>query len=114
LRHIVQGQLPEFVFRPGLFLLLITAALLLAVPLTAASAMMLRVTVDCAVLFGALWLLFRQPQSRRAIQTQPQYQHRAWLGSTLPLAFAAGMLVINQQIGIIILGLFEPPEIIGT
>ena len=113
LRHVVQGQLPEFVIRPAAFLLLVAASLWLAAPLTAANTMALRTAAGALAFAIGLWLLCRQAPSRSALGTAPRYQTRTWLASTLPLAFTAGMQIINRQTDILMLGAFAPTETVG-
>lgn len=113
LRYVVQGQLPEFVIRPIFFITVIITALFFSAQLTASQAMMLRSVAAWGALGVGIWLLLRQKSARAATRTRPRYENSAWLVSTLPLAFTMGMQVINQQAGILILGLFTPSDTIG-
>jgi len=75
--------------------------------------MALRTAAGALAFALGLWLLFRQAPSRNALGAVPRYQTRAWLASTLPLAFTAGMQVINRQTDILMLGAFAPPQTVG-
>ncbi len=113
LHHVVTGQLPEFLLRPGIFVLLLAGLWLLrSLPLTAPLAMALYVAAS-AVAFGVgAWLLWRvtPAEVRHAL---PHFEHRAWLTSALPLAFIGAMQLINQQASILLQGFFLPDEQIG-
>ena len=114
LKHIVAGQLPEFVLRPGLFLILVGAAALLASqPLSAPVAMALHVTAAfLAFLFGA-WVLWRHtpPAVRRA---RASVASKTWMTSTVLFALLTGFGIVNNQASTIILGALEPPGQVGV
>lgn len=113
LRHVVTGQLPEFLLRPGFFTLLLAMVWLVGgVSLTAPVAIALYVAAS-AIAFGiGAWLLWRvtPPEVR---QSRPRMEHRAWLMSALPLAFIGAMQLINQQASILLQGIFLPDAQIG-
>ena len=113
LQHVVTGQLPEFLLRPGIFALLLTGAWLIrGSSLTAPVAIILYVAAS-AVAFGVgAWLLWRATPAevRHAV---PHFEHHAWLVSALPLAFIGAMQLINQQASILLQGLFLPDAQIG-
>lgn len=108
LKQVVAGQLPEFVIRPGAFvLLLIGTGLLAARQLSAPLAMAMHVVAALIAFIAGAWMLWRgtPPSVRQAPATS---KGRAWLGSSLLFALIAGFLVINTQASTLILGLFEP------
>ena len=114
LQRVVAGQMPEFLIRPGLLVLLLGgAAWLLGRSLSAAEAMALSVAA-AALAFGfGAWMLWRvAPSSVRA--ARPQYESRAWWLSAFPLAFVDGISLINNQAAIIILGFFVSDAEIGV
>jgi len=113
LQRVVAGQMPEFLIRPGLLVLLLGgAAWLLGRSLSAAEAMMLNVAA-AALAFGfGAWMLWRAtPSPVRA--ARPRYEGQTWWLSVLPLAFIGGMSLINKQASTIILGFFVPDAEIG-
>ena len=116
LRHVVLGQFPEIVLRPALFLVLVACALVFwpAEDLTSAKAMALHVVAAAAAFGVGAWLLLRArpPGVRNAHQVE--YHSRQWLVSVMPLAFIAGMQLINQQIDILMLGIFASAEEVGV
>jgi len=113
LNRIVAGQLPEFLLRPGFYVLFLLGSMLLsAFSFTAPVAMALYVAAS-ALAFGiGAWLLWRvTPDMVR--QAAPRFENRAWLLSALPLAFIGGMTLINQQASILLQGFFLPDSDIG-
>ncbi len=115
LRHVVQGQLPEFILRPAFLIMLVLAAHfgLSAHALTASAAMMLHAVASLVAFAIGAWLLLRaRPTSLRAIGTDVIHA-RLWLASALPLGMVEGMHLINENIGIIALGAFVSAEDVG-
>jgi O-antigen/teichoic acid export membrane protein len=62
---------------------------------------------------GALLLLHARPAGLR-VPSKLEIESRSWLTAALPLSLMGGMLVINQQIGIVILGIFGTAEEVGV
>ncbi|HEM45577.1 MAG TPA: hypothetical protein ENO23_00865, partial [Alphaproteobacteria bacterium] len=118
LRRVVQGQLPEFLVRPGLFLLALLVALLLgsvlvsSFELTPQLAMALHAGAAFVAFIIGVWLLRRElpPEVRR---TAPAYRTRAWAGSLLPLTLLAGMELINGQMDVVLLGILASTQDVG-
>lgn len=114
LNRIIQGQLPEKLFLPGINFLLILAALFFfpTKNFTPALAVALQVVAaSLAFLFGAILLLRATPQSWR--QITPVYRHQSWLRSTLPLAFISGLQLVISRTSLILLGLLTDPAQVG-
>ncbi len=116
LGRVVTGQLPEGVLRPVFLLAMVGIALAsgqLANP-SANAAMVLHVAAAALTFVaGALLLLHARPAGLRAT-SQLEMEGRSWLTAALPLSLMGGMLVINQQIGIVILGIFGTAEEVGV
>lgn len=115
LRHVVQGQLPEFVLRPAFLIVLVlfTHLGLSTRTLTASDAMMLHALAGfLAFAIGAYLLLRARPNPLREERTAKTYP-RLWLASALPLGMVEGMQLINQNVGVIALGLLSSPEDVG-
>jgi O-antigen/teichoic acid export membrane protein len=116
LHHVVAGQLPEYLLRPGFFALLLGVAALAPLagyPTLSAPMAMVLYVFSSAVTFGVgAWLLWRVTPLpvRKAL---PSYNSRAWLLSALPLAFIGGMQLIDQQASILLQGLYLPDAAIG-
>jgi O-antigen/teichoic acid export membrane protein len=113
LNHVVAGQLPEFLLRPGIFMLLVTVGALMGnISFNAPLAMGFYVSSAAAAFGGGAWLLWRAtPLSVR--KALPRFESRAWLMSALPLAFIGGMQIVNQQASILLQGFFLPNAAIG-
>lgn len=113
LRKVIQGQLPEHIFKPVVFIiLLVVIALTGIMQLTAANAMMLNVvSAGIAFLFGA-WLLWQAKpvQLRQAVKT---YKTKAWVSSVIPFAMLSGLAVVTTQTDIIMLGLLKGAAEVG-
>jgi O-antigen/teichoic acid export membrane protein len=115
LGHVVAGQLPEHVFRPAL-LILLCVIVLVALPtqtLTPATAMGLHAFAAASAFGLGAWLLWRSRPAELKSRPAPVYEARAWMFSALPLALTAGLMVINTQIGVLLLGLFDTTETVG-
>ncbi len=115
LRHVVQGQLPEFILRPAFLIVFVLGAHLglSARALTASGAMMLNAVASLfAFIIGAYLLLRVRPDPLRRERNSKTHPRR-WLASALPLGMVDGMQLINQNVGIIALGVIARPEDVG-
>jgi O-antigen/teichoic acid export membrane protein len=112
LRLVMQGQLPEMVLRPGLLLLMAGMAVLFG-GLTPTDAMALH-AIAAALAFGVGASLLRRAIPAEGRAAQPVYETRAWLRSMLPLSLLSGMMIINNQADIVMLGLFTTNADVGV
>lgn len=115
LRHVVQGQLPEFILRPA-FLIALVLSLhfgLSARALTASDAMMLHAVASLVAFSIGAWLLLRARSEELREQHAVETRSRAWLASAIPLGLVEGMHMINESIGLIALGIFASAEDVG-
>jgi len=113
LHKVVIGQLPEFFIRPALFLIFICiAGFFLHQKLTPPQVMALNVFSAILAFTIGTWLLWKNtPLSIH--KATPIYDKKRWFGSLIPLAFIAGMGVINNQTDIVMLGIFKPSAEVG-
>lgn len=113
LKQIVRGQLPENLFLPGLFLLLVvTWWLLPGVELDPTTAVGLNVVATGVALYAAVRLLRRYvPTDVRS--AEPEFKTRRWLRSALPLLFVTGLHVVNSRTDVIMLGAIDGAESVG-
>lgn len=113
LRKVVQGQLPEQVLKPLLFIIVLVAVSLLGnIKITAASAMMFNaLSAGVAFIFGA-WLLLREKPKQFKIVTK-EYDKKSWFNSVVPLAMVAGLDIILHQTDVVMLGLLSSGENVG-
>ncbi len=114
LQRIVAGQLPEFLVRPGIFVLVLASSIWLrAKALSAPNAMAMYVAASALAFgFGAFLLWKTTPPEVR--QAAPRIDNRAWLLSALPLAFVGGMQLVNQQASILLQGFYLSDSEIGV
>lgn len=106
LRRVVQGQLPEFILRP-VFLVVLVLGLhfgLSARALTASDAMMLHALASLVAFSIGAWMLMRARPGEMAAEPHRTTHPWAWLRSALPLGIVAGVQVINQNVGLVVLG----------
>jgi O-antigen/teichoic acid export membrane protein len=113
LQRVVAGQLPEFLIRPGLFVLLLGGGMWLGTAALSAPLAMALYVIAAGLAFGAgIWLLWRATPAEVS-RSSPRFDNRAWLLSALPLAFIGGMHLINQQASILLQGFYLPDADIG-
>lgn len=111
--QVVLGQLPDFIVRPVLFLMLIAAGYFLLDVFEARTGLTLYlIAATVSYVFGA-WLLLRcLPGGMRKAKTAMEV--RPWLNSALPLLVLGSVQVIGGQIDVIILGLFRTNHEVGV
>lgn len=116
LRKVVQGQLPEQILRPGLLILFVLAfGLLSQSEIRADQAMALNVlAVAIAFIVGAGLLKRGRPEEYICSDTVPKYRIRPWLTSALPFALISGVVFINTQIDVVMLGWFATAHDVGV
>jgi O-antigen/teichoic acid export membrane protein len=114
LRKVIQGQLPEQVLKPALFIVMLAVVSLTGfTQLTAESAMMLNaLSAGLAFVFGA-WLLWRTKPKQLTSVTR-EYERKAWTSSVVPFAFLSGLAVIVTQTDIVMLGLMKTSADVGV
>ena len=115
LRHVVQGQLPEFILRPAFLVLFVVGMVWLsgAERLHASLAMMLHVLAAASAFFVGLLLLSRQSAPSMRGVAYANIDTRPWLAAALPMAMMEGMLTINDNIGLLVFGAFASPQDVG-
>lgn len=114
LRRVVQGQLPDTIIRPSIFIVLIGGIIWLDMGLTASEVMALHV-LAAALAFGAgAWMLLRAQPSELKNLLPVVSNSRKWLASSLPFALIGGMRLINQHTDIIMLGWFASAADVGV
>lgn len=107
------GQLPEFVIRPVMFLVLLGGMAVVHGPgLNASDAMFSYLMAAIAAVVVAAgcggWLL---PRSNE----EPIRGESLWLRALVPLSFAAGMFILNAQADLVLLGwLLSDTSVVGV
>lgn len=115
LERVTIGLLPEFIVRPALAIALIATATSLGTSLSTSPILATGLHVIAALISfacGAALLLQIQPKELREV-AEPQYQEKYWKRAAPPLALLAGLQVINAQIGVIMLGIFQSDSDVG-
>ena len=119
LRKVVEGQLPEFLLRPGLFAALLGLALvtrhrrsLSGLELTPPVAMALHAAAALVAYLIGIWLL-RRGMPKPAKAAAPEFDMPVWLHSVAPLTLLAGMQLVSNQMDIVLLGVLKPASEVG-
>lgn len=114
LRRVVEAQLPEMIIKPGgVIILLLVAGWLFHGQLSASWALgVLAVASIIAMVVGTL-LLSRHIPSQVAHAT-PTYQWGPWMQAGLYFILISGMNVINNRIGMLMVGATEGPLEVAT
>lgn len=114
LRHVVLGQLPEFVLKPLLLagIILGMQHIMEARPyaITAMGAHTVAAFISFCIGMYLLWYV--SPKELRA-RPKPVYENRAWLAAALPMALTTGLQVLNQNLDIMMLGLLHSVGEVG-
>lgn len=115
LRKIVLGQLPDSVFQPGIFILLILLcwALFSKAWLDAIHVMYIHILSVSLVLIIGTYILSRI-KPVELLGVRPHYENRQWITSALPLAMIAGTQLVHKNTDILVLGLFLKADDVGT
>ena len=112
-RHVLKGQIPEFLFRPILLVIgFCTLYLFFDRQLTAISAMIIYIiATGISFLIGNVLLERSIPQKLK--DSTPKYQTKIWIQTALPMLFIDGMYIINNQADMIMLGTMQEPSAVG-
>lgn len=114
LHRVVLGRVPDTLVLPGVLLVLVVvAADRLGDRFDAEWATSLNVAAAAAAfILGAVLLRALVPTPVRT--AVPEYDSRAWIRGGLPLLGLALLLVVNMQVGTILLGALESADAAGT
>lgn len=113
---VIQGQIPESVLRPLLFLLSLLFGLLLFSDSTrtAENALILHVgAATIAFVVGTVLLIRHAPPQTNPAQSHARPDHKNWLKSALMLSAISGMFALNSNFDLIMLGVFLSDEDVG-
>ena len=116
LRKLMQGQLPEYVLRPGIFILLLGCAFLYLAPdgqLSAADAMGLHAGAALAAFAVGAWLLWRARPPGLIQTAGVSFQSRQWAASVVPFGLIAAMQLGNKHADTLVLGYFGSAADVG-
>ena len=114
LRKIIPGLIPEQVIRPFILMLLLSSLYFLpTIPRTPATAMQYMI-IATAVAFGVGLYFFLKLKPAQLSHAQPQYKTFSWLKSSIPLGITAGLVVVNNQTGVLLLGIMKTDADVGV
>ena len=114
LQHVVAGQMPDTVIRPAILVLAVLAlAFTTETALTASVAMALHVGSAAAAFIAGAILLWRA-QPTEIYTATPRFRARQWTAAAIPMGITTGMLLINQQADIVLLGFFVTADEVGV
>ncbi len=113
LQRVLWGQLPESVIRPAALVALLGSCAVFGIPLSPASAMALHVLASVVSFAGGGFLLryWAPEEARRAA---PAVASREWAVSGGTFALLAGLTVLNNHAGTLILGILSTPEAVAS
>jgi O-antigen/teichoic acid export membrane protein len=114
LHHVLLGQLSDRLLVPAFLMTLIGAAAAVVGPdgLDAVAVMTLQVIAVAAALGVASWMLARKtPSPVRSVA--PAYEAKRWAGAAIPLLLLDGVVRLNQDIGVVIIGAIGGAEAAG-
>lgn len=113
LRKVIQGQLPEQILKPALFVfMLAVVGFSGSSQLTAKNAMMLNaISTGMAFAIG-VWLLFKG-KPKQIGNARREFEKKAWTVSIIPFAVLSGLAVIVTQTDIVMLGILKSSTDVG-
>lgn len=114
LRRTVIGQLPEYVVRPVVFLVLMAVIIALPRSPTASDAMACHVLAATLAFAVGIWLLRRERPKALVEGPKRVFQTRQWVASVLPLGLTASLQVLMTHTDVLVLGLFAEAHDVGV
>jgi O-antigen/teichoic acid export membrane protein len=112
LHYPIAGQLPEFLIRPLVLVIILSLLYSLNSAISPLAAMMTTVLASFLSLITALVMLAKKaPSEIRTVS--PVYSSREWIASTFPLALIDSMRLVNLQVDLIMLGFLTSSEEVG-
>lgn len=113
LSHVVKGQMPDVLIRPGVQSVLLFAAAAFAIPLTPALAMGTGViSAGLALLLAVLMLKKVLPAAVRKVE--PEIEKERWRSACIPMAMTEAMRILQGHLAILMLGLIATSSSVGN
>lgn len=113
LQKVVQGQLPEMLVKPLLFIAFIVVLVWQQVELSASSAMAMQVLASLLAFMVGAWLLWRiRPDGVRE-KPAVVMQGKTWMKSALPLALTSALMMLNKNVDIVMIGWYSSSADVG-
>ncbi len=104
MHEVVKGQVPEMIFQPILFLMLLMGAYFLPGRSISAEHAVLLFVMTAACTLVVLTCMVRRSLPGEATAAEPVFETGAWLKTALPLLCIDSMYIINSRTDIIMLG----------
>lgn len=112
LGEVANGQWPDLVLKPAVFLAGVGIVLLLGARIGPDEAMALTVlSTVVALIVGTI--LYRRRRPPEMLTAEPRYDTRRWLVALVPMGLVGGALLVNGQIGILLAGSLAGAEAAG-
>lgn len=113
LHHIVKGQMPDTLLRPGTQSLLLFAVAGLSISLTPAIAMLIGVVGAGVGLVVSAFMLRRAFPSEARLAT-PETRADEWRSSCIPMAMTEAMRILQGHLAVLMLGLMAAVASVGV
>lgn len=111
LHHVVLGQMPINLLRPMLMAAILVPLMIAGFALVPWTAMALySATAGGVVVLSDIWLRKRLPP---AVPARLVEEGRRWLASSIPIALADGMRVLQTELSVLLMGLMAAPAEVG-
>lgn len=112
LHWVILADIPELLLRPLFFLLLVGSVCFFFGKANAVQALVLQlVALFCAFMAGTVFLRVRMPQA--VVNVSPEIHGRAWAWEAQPFFWIAIVGLLENQVGLYLLGYFAGSEPVG-
>ncbi len=111
LRKVVQGQMPEMVVQPSVFLAGISFLLAIGM-LSPAWTIVARVGASFVSFGVGTWLLLKMLPVE-VHEATPEYEDKPWLRALVPFTLLAGVSILSSETIIVLLGIFADIKDVG-
>lgn len=105
LRHVILGQVIDEIIRPVIFLLLVVALYCYATDRITASTVMFLQGMAYLLVFMIAYPVFKRIRPAELAKSRPEYDSLNWLKSSIPLGLSGALFFLNNQTGILVLGI---------
>ena len=112
LRHILLGQ-TALSLRPILVLIILGVLFWMSGKKMGAEVALSAQLISSAVLVVLTFILLQRLLPIEAKTAKPGYETSKWIKSALPFVFASGMLILNKEMSVVLLGVMQTPEDVG-
>ena len=114
LEKVVIGHVPEMLIKPSLLLVCLLLLYILGFKKNLSPSMAIAITIFASIIsLFVVYIILKKELPSEIQETSPAYNIKVWIKSALPLSLIGGMLVINSQTDIIMLGAIKGPKDAG-